>query len=74
MQYTPWSDCYHPMMTVGQSFELVGAMLLWLIVLLGIVAYRFNNDDRQIVFAVKLVVVAFWVWGTWIPAAVYFLR
>lgn len=55
-------------MNLVQSFELVGVMLIVLIVCIGIVTIP--GDD---IFAVKLALLAIWIWGMIIPTVFYFL-
>lgn len=56
-------------MNLIQSFELVGAILTILVGCVGIVAIP--GDDKGIVFAAKLILLATWMWGTIISAFFY---
>lgn len=60
------------MVSVIQSVELVGVMLVWLAVILGIIAFRFNDDRGWFLFA-KFMLLAAWIWGTAIPAVFYLM-
>lgn len=59
-------------MMILQSFELVAVLLVWTVVLLGIIAFKFD-DERGWVIVIKIVVIAAWVWGTLIPGAAFLL-